>query len=65
MSLIAESRSARSSEGADVLDRVAQREMGMSGVEFLARWDRGEFAGVNWDDVPGLADVAMVIDFAR
>lgn len=50
---------------ADLFDQIARRSMGVSGSEFLSRWDDGEFDGVSWDDVPGLAEVAMALPFAR
>lgn len=48
-----------------LFDKAAQRHMSMSGHEFLARWDAGEYAGQDWDRHPGLAQVAMLIPFAR
>jgi hypothetical protein len=39
--------------------------MGISGTQFLARWDAGEFEDMNWDDIPGLAEVATALPFAR
>lgn len=50
---------------ADLFDQIARQNMGISGTEFLARWDSGEFDGVDWDDVPGLTEVAMALPFAR
>ena len=51
--------------GAELFDRIARRNMDLSGSEFLARWDSGAFEGVDWDSVPGLAEVAMALPFAR
>lgn len=51
--------------GADLFDQIARKNMGISGTEFLQRWDAGEFEGINWDDVPGLAEVATALPFAR
>lgn len=48
-----------------LFDKAAQRYMSMSGQEFLARWDAGEYADQDWDRHPGLAQVAMLIPFAR
>jgi hypothetical protein len=50
-------------EGAALFDRTAQACMGMSGAEFLRAWDAGEFKDMNWDDVPGLAEVATALPF--
>jgi hypothetical protein len=52
-------------ESADLFDQIARRYMGISGTEFLTRWDAGEFEGVDWDEVPGLAEVATALPFAR
>lgn len=38
-------------EAWDLFDREAQRELGMSGHEFMAAWDRGDFAGRE-DELP-------------
>lgn len=52
-------------EGGELFERTAQACMGLSGDEFLAAWDSGQFDGVNWDDVPGLAEVALTLPFIR
>ena len=52
-------------EDGDLFDQVVRREMGMSGPEFLARWDAGEYEGVDFDTVPGLVTVYMYLPFAR
>jgi hypothetical protein len=49
----------------DMFDRIAQKNMGVSGLDFLLRWDAGEFEGVDWDSVEGLRAVAMAIPLAR
>jgi hypothetical protein len=54
-----------SRESADLFDQIAHKYMGISGTEFLARWDAGEFEDMNWDDIPGLAEVATALPFAR
>jgi hypothetical protein len=54
-----------SHESADMFDQIARKYMGISGTEFLNRWDTGEFENINWDDVPGLAEVATALPFAR
>jgi len=53
------------SEAASLFDKIAWQHLRMSGEEFLKRWDAGEFKGKNWDAMPGLAEVAMLIPFAR
>lgn len=52
-------------EGTDMFDRVARREMGISGDEFLRRWDAGEWEGVDLDSVDGLVDVWMMLPAVR
>jgi hypothetical protein len=52
-------------EAARIFDKIAQENLHMSGAEFLRRWDAGEYEGKDWDAVPGLAEVAMLISFAR
>ena len=52
-------------DGRALFDKVAEREMSMSGAEFLERWDSGEWAGMNLDDVPGLVEVWAALPFAR
>ncbi|MDC8970841.1 hypothetical protein [Mycobacterium marinum] len=57
---------AMSSDESDAMfDRIARKNMGISGVDFLRRWDAGEFAGTDWDSVEGLREVAMAIPLAR
>jgi hypothetical protein len=46
-------------------DKIARREMHMSGTEFLKRLDAGEFNGVDIDSVDGLADVWMALPLVR
>lgn len=50
---------------ADLFDQMARKNMGISGTEFLTRWDRGDYIGIDWDEVPGLPEVAMALPFAR
>lgn len=52
-------------DAAELFDRICQREMGVSGAEFLRRWDAGDFAGVDVDAVPGLTDVVMALPLVR
>jgi hypothetical protein len=49
----------------ELFDRIARKNMGISGAEFLRRWDAGEFEGVDWDAVEGLEAVAMALPLAR
>jgi hypothetical protein len=49
-------------EGAAMLDKAAQHRLGISGEEFLARWDRGFYEDT---DDPAVTEVAMLIPFAR
>jgi hypothetical protein len=50
-------------EGAALFDRTAKACMGMTGAEFLGAWDAGKFSDTDWDDVPGLAEVATALPF--
>lgn len=49
-------------EGREIVDRAARRELGMSGEEFLRRWDRGE---IEDPDRPEVIRVAILLPFAR
>jgi hypothetical protein len=49
-------------EGRAMLDRAAREILNMSGEDFLARWDAGEFQEA---DDPATTRVAMLIPFAR
>lgn len=49
-------------EGRAMLDRAAREVLNISGDDFLARWDAGEYE--NHDD-PALTRLAMLIPFAR
>jgi hypothetical protein len=51
--------------GAALFDEIAHTYMGISGDEFLQRWQAGVYANSDWDDVPGLAEVATALPFAR
>ena len=48
-------------EGLAMLDRRAQRRLGISGAEFLRRWKAGDYAAN--PDQPGVIDVAMLLPF--
>jgi hypothetical protein len=52
-------------EAADAFDQLARREMGISGAEFLRRWDVGEWTDEDFDDVHGLVDVWMGLPLVR
>ena len=52
-------------EADELFDRICRREMGVSGAEFLRRWDAGDFADVDVDSVPGLTDVVMALPMVR
>jgi hypothetical protein len=49
----------------DMFDRIARKNMGIPGAEFLRRWDAGEFEGTDWDSIDGLRAVAMALPLAR
>jgi hypothetical protein len=50
--------------GAELFDQIARTYMGISGGQFLQRWKAGVYANCDWDDVPGLAEVATALPFA-
>lgn len=52
-------------EASAAFDQLAQREMGISGDEFLGRWDSGEWTDADFDDVPGLVEVWMGLPLVR
>ncbi len=49
-------------EGRAMLDKAAHTVLNISGDEFLARWDAGEYED---RDDPSITRVAMLIPFAR
>lgn len=49
-------------EGVDILDRAAQQILGISGNEFLRRWDHGDYED---HQDPEVHSVAILIPFAR
>lgn len=55
-------REATPEEGRELFDRRTRRLLGISGAEFLARWDRGEYADA---EDPKVNAVAVLIPFAR
>jgi hypothetical protein len=52
-------------EGRALLDRSARRELGISGEEFLARWDAGEYEADGDGGYLTAGATAMLIPFAR
>jgi hypothetical protein len=52
-------------EAAGAFDAICQRELGMSGAEFLRRWDAGDYRDVDIDDVDGLPDVVGALPLVR
>lgn len=54
-------REATLEEGMVMLDRRARRRLGVSGAEFLRRWEAGEYAAN--PDQPGVIDVTMLLPF--
>jgi hypothetical protein len=56
-------REASPEEGMAMLERQAQRNLGISAEEFLRRWYGGFYAG--HADQPGVANVAMLLSFVQ
>lgn len=52
-------------EGADLFDATAREQLGITGAEFLARRDRGDYDGLTGDGHVAVNRVAMLIPFAR
>jgi len=52
-------------EAAAAFDDIARREMGISGPDFLCRWDAGEWTGRRMDDVQGLVATWMALPLVR
>lgn len=52
-------------EAKALFDKVARKEMGISGPEFLRRWDAGEWEGIDPDEVPGLVRLWTLMPFGR
>lgn len=50
-------------EGHQLFDRAARRRLGISGAEFIRRWDAGEYVGKA--DEPDVSTVAMLLPFGR
>jgi hypothetical protein len=49
-------------EGREIFDRAARETLHVSGDEFLARWDAGEYDG---SEDPAVAGVSILMPFAR
>jgi len=49
-------------EGREILDRAARRWLGISGDEFLAAWEEGQYSETESD--PQVAKVALLLPFA-
>lgn len=52
-------------DAADVFDGIARRELGISGQEFLDRWDAGEYETTDRDDLDGLSEVVAAMSLVR
>lgn len=57
-----EVRVATPAEGGELFDRRARMLLGISGQEFLARWDRGDYLDA---DDPKVNALEILIPFAR
>ena len=49
---------------AALFDDIARTYMGIPGDEFVKQWKAGVYAHTDWDEVPGLAEVATALPFA-
>ena len=52
-------------EAGEVFDGIARRELGISGAEFLRRWDAGEYEAIDRDELDGLSEVEAAISLVR
>jgi hypothetical protein len=53
-------------ESYELFDRLARTVLGLSGDEFIERWDRGEYDEIADDPGhPGLMHLIAMIDFGR
>jgi hypothetical protein len=53
-------------EGRELFDYQARKLLGISGEEFLRRWDAGEYCGLADDmDHPEIMHLAMLRSFGR
>lgn len=58
-------RVATPNEGRHLFEQQSQRELNISGDEFLCRWDRGDYRNDNSDEGRAARRLAMLIPFAR
>ena len=49
----------------DLFDRLTRHHMDLTGAEFLARWDAGDYENVDWDEIPGLVAVTTSLPLVR
>jgi hypothetical protein len=49
-------------EGREIFERACRRDLGISGEEFLARWDNGEYAD---DGDPKVMSIWVLLPFIR
>jgi hypothetical protein len=49
----------------EAFDAIARREMGISGAEFLRRWDAGHYEGQPMDEIEGLVETWMAVGLVR
>jgi hypothetical protein len=56
---------ARPEEAAAAFDRIARTALDLSGEEFLAALDEGNYDDVDPDAQPGLLDVLMALPLVR
>jgi hypothetical protein len=61
--VVPEVRELTAAEGRALFDKTARKLLGISGDEFLARWDRGEYQ--HEKEQMAVTKVAMLIPFAR
>lgn len=52
-------------EAREEFDAHARKRLGLSGEEFLRRWDAGEYRGLEDDDPPNVLMVASLISLVR
>ena len=60
--LVPEIHEVSAEEGAALFDKTARKLLGISGDEFLARWDRGDYTD---DERTAVTKVAMLVPFTR
>jgi hypothetical protein len=60
--VVPEVRELSADESRILFDKTARKLLGVSGSEFLARWDRGEY---EQSDDMAVTKIAMLIPFAR